>query len=49
MDQFPNSPDIDFRNRDNLSSLSSLLLDWYDNDSARFNKVNQSLEAAYGF
>ena len=47
MDQFPYSDD--FRNRDNLSSLSSLLLDWYDNDSARFNKVNQSFEAATEF
>ena len=48
MDQFPYSDD--FRESgDNLSSLSSLLLDWYDNDSARFNKVNQSFEAATEF
>ena len=47
MDRFPSSGD--FRNRENLSSLSSLLLDWYDNDSARFNEVNQSLEAATDF
>ena len=45
--QFPNSPDIDFRDR--FSPLSSLLLNWHDNYLARFNKVNQSLEATSDF
>ena len=47
MDRFPDSENV--RSGTNLSSLSSLLLDWYDNDVERFNKVNQSLETATDF
>ena len=45
--RFPSSRD--FLARDRFASLSSHLLKWHDNDSARFDKVNQSLEAATDF
>ena len=47
--RFPSSRDFDFRDRDRFSPLSSLLLSWHDNDSKRFNKVNQSLETTTDF
>ena len=49
MGKFPSSRDFDFRDRDSFSPWSSLLLNWHDNDSARFKKVYQSLEMATGF
>lgn len=49
MGKFPSTRDFNFRDRDRFSPLSSLLLNWHDNDSARFNKVDQSLEMATGF
>ena len=45
--RFPSSRD--FLARDRFTSLSSQLLRWHDNDSPRFDKVSQSLEAATDF
>ena len=45
--KFPRSHDLDFRDR--FSPLSSLLLNWHDNNSDCFNMVNKSLETAMDF
>ena len=36
--KFPNSRDIDFRDYNRFSPLSSLLLDWHENDSGSFRQ-----------